>query len=226
MVIKRQIRIALKDSIDRIDLGLLCSVKILLGLSLILLTACSHTTGETVKLKVAAPEPKRAAFSHCSSYGCNKVQQVAFNDDEWQSIIAIFNDPATTPLEERQSLPQAIAMMERIIGPKTGTNDDIARSWTVTFVPQGQLDCIDESINTTTYLELLNNAGFIRHHAIGKIALRGGGFDFKMLHNTATLIDHDSGHSYAVDSWFRSNGVLPDVVPLEDWLNGWKPTSE
>ena len=197
-----------------------------LGFTIVVLSACSYTSGESVKLKVAAPEPERAAFNHCSSYGCNKVQQVAFNHEEWQSITAIFNDPPKTPVEERLVLPQAIAMMERIIGPKTGTNDDIARSWTFTFLPQGQLDCIDESINTTTYLALLNNAGFIRHHDIGKIALRGDGFDFNMLHNTATLIEHDSDHSYAIDSWFRANGVLPDIVPLDDWSNGWKPSDQ
>lgn len=195
-------------------------------LSALLVAGCSNTTGETVKLRVGTSDPKRTAFSHCSSYGCNKVQQVAFSDTEWQSIIVIFNQPALTPSEERTTLPQAIAMMERIVGPKTGTSDDIARSWTLTFMPQGQLDCIDESINTTTYLELLNAAGFIKHHDIGKIALRGDGFDFRMLHNTATLIEHDGGDQYAIDSWFRANGVQPDVVPLDDWLKGWKPIND
>ena len=197
-----------------------------IGLIGVVFSACSHTSGESIKSQMANSEPVRTAFNHCSSYGCNKVQQVAFSHEEWQAITIIFNNPPKTPVEERLVLPQAIAMMERIIGPKTGTNDDIARSWTFTFLPQGQLDCIDESINTTTYLALLNNAGFIRHHDIGKIALRGDGFDFTMLHNTATLIEHDNGHSYAIDSWFRANGVLPDIVPLDDWSNGWKPSDQ
>lgn len=190
-----------------------------------LLSSCAYTSAEKVKAQIAQPTPQRTAFSHCSSYGCTNVQQVAFNDDEWQSIIAIFNDLPATASVERHILPQAIAMMERIIGPKTGTSDDIARSWTLTFANRGQLDCIDESINTTTYLELLQQAGYVRFHSIGKIALRGQGMDIKLLHNTATLIEKDTGAEFAIDSWFRANGIKADVVPLRDWIDGWKPNT-
>tara|TARA_R110002096_G_scaffold416576_2_gene619483 strand:- start:335370 stop:335993 length:624 start_codon:yes stop_codon:yes gene_type:complete len=188
-----------------------------------LLSGCAYTSAEMVKAKIAQPAPQRTAFSHCSSYGCTKVQQVAFSDDEWQSITAIFNDLPATASVERHILPQAIAMMERIIGPKTGTSGDIARSWTLTFANKGQLDCIDESINTTTYLQLLQKEGYVRFHDIGKIALRGQGMDIKLLHNTATLIEKNTGAEFAIDSWFRANGIKADVVPLSDWIDGWKP---
>jgi hypothetical protein len=26
-----------------------------------------------------------------------------------------------------------------------------------------------------------------------------------------------------IDSWFRDNGELPDVVSLDIWKDGWKP---
>lgn len=200
-------------------------LKTILGAILVLLTvSCGYTTAERVKASVGAPKPVINAFSHCSAYGCQMVQKVSFDVDEWQSVIGVFEVSPNTAEEERQALQIAIARMEQIIGPKTGTNDDIAKSWLLTFVPKGQLDCIDESINTTTYLNLLNDAGFVKHHDIGKIALRGGGITFTLLHNTATLIDRNNGNEFAVDSWFRKNGVAPDVVPLEEWLSGWGPS--
>ncbi len=186
-------------------------------------SGCSYTTAEKVKAKVAAPAPAVNMFSHCSSYGCQIVQQVSFEPAEWDQILTAFETPPTNAQQEREALPKAIAMMEKIIGPKTGTSDDIARSWTFTFLPKGQLDCIDESINTTTYLQLLEQAGYVRFHDIGTIALRGNRLDLMLLHNTATLIDHDSGISYAIDSWFGANGMPPDVVLLDDWIEGWKP---
>lgn len=198
---------------------------LIIFVSCLLISACGHTTAEKVKASVNAPKAEIALFSHCSSYGCQKVQQVSFEPDEWQSIISSFDKMPDSAEAERELLPQAIALMEKVVGPKTGTEDDIGKSWLFTLMPKGQLDCIDESINTTTYLELLNDAGFIKYHNIGRIALRGGGIDFKMLHNTATLIQKDNGDSYAIDSWFRANGVKPDVMPLNIWLDGWGPNS-
>lgn len=198
---------------------------LILFITLSLVGGCSYTSAQMVKTNINQPAPAVSSFSHCSGYGCSTLQRMTFKDEEWQSIIAIFNDPVTTADYERHILPQAIAMMERIIGPKTGTQNDIARSWTITLVPKGQLDCIDESINTTTYLELLQHAGYIRFHTIGKIAIRGQGMDLKFLHNTATLIDNETGFEFAIDSWFRANGIDADVVSLPAWIDGWKPTA-
>ena len=42
-------------------------------------------------------------------------------------------------------------------------------------------------------------------------------------HVTATVIDRQTGSTFAVDSWFRDSGEPADVVPLEEWLDGWNP---
>ncbi len=209
----------------RLQTKLKLLIHIALVAALFAASGCAYTTAERVKASVGVPEPEIALFSHCSSYGCNKIQQVSFEDTEWMSVSHIFDTPVKTAEEERETISKAIALMEKIVGPKTGTSDDIARSWMLTFMPQGQLDCIDESINTTTYLNLLLKAGYINYHDIGQIAIRGNKLDFMMLHNTATLIEKDSGRSYAIDSWYRANGNPPDIVLLEEWLKGWKPES-
>ncbi len=198
---------------------------ILLVIRILMTSGCAYTTAEKVKAEVGAPEPEINMFSHCSSYGCQVVQQVSFDLNEWAQIEAIFDIPPATAMEERERLPMAIGLMEKFIGPKTGTSDDIAKSWLFTFAPKGQLDCIDESINTTSYLQMLDKAGHVRFHDVGSIALRGNRFDLMLLHNTATLIDRESVVSYAIDSWFRANGIAPDVVLLDEWIEGWKPSS-
>jgi hypothetical protein len=185
---------------------------------------CGTTTGERVRASVNAPAPDVALFSHCSAYGCQIVQQTAFADEEWQKIMDIFDPLPASAEEERLKLSEAIGLMEQFVGPKTSTNKDKAKSWLFTFMPTGQLDCIDEAINTTTYLELLKGADLIKYHTIGSIALRGGGMGFRMLHNTATLTERNSDKSFALDSWFRANGVNADVVPLNEWLDGWSPS--
>lgn len=180
-------------------------------------------TGETVKKSLNAPVTNISQFSHCSSYGCQKVQQTAFKSEEWETIKLLFSPAPQSSSEEREIVSLAVAEMEKIIGPKTGTDKDDAKSWLFTLLPKGQLDCIDESINTTTYLQLLKNDGLIQYHDIGKIALRGDGFGFDLLHNTATLIEKESGTTYAIDSWFQANGEKADIVLLDEWLNGWSP---
>ena len=199
-------------------------ISYLLVISVLVTSGCAHTTAQGVRNKLDEPKPEVALFSHCSAYGCSTIQKVSFEDSEWQTISQLFTTPPANAVQERELLPKAIALMERIVGPKTGTSQDIARSWTLTFMPKGQLDCIDESINTTTYLEILDRAGLIRHHDIGQIAIRGNKVDLMLLHNTATLIEHESGISYAIDSWFGANGLPPNVVLLDDWIKGWKPS--
>ncbi len=188
-------------------------------------SGCSYTTAEGVKNSLDAPDPNVDQFNHCSAYGCSKVQQTYFNASEWEQITSLFSAQARDAADEREQLRAAVAMMEKIIGPKTGTDKDIAKSWLLTLMPGGQLDCIDESINTTTYLNLLNDAGFISYHDIGKIAIRGNNVSFMLLHNTATLIERDTGINYAIDSWFGANGTRPHIVHLDEWMKGWKPQS-
>src|SRR3546814_6495417 len=44
-------------------------------------------------------------------------------------------------------------------------------------------------------------------------------------HNTAVVVDHATGISYAVDSWFFDNGTPAVVLPLVVWRSGWDPQS-
>ncbi len=166
-------------------------------------------------------EPDRQRFSMCHAQGCKEVEQLSLSDNEWQRIQAHFLPPASSAQQERQQIAQAIAEFEKIIGPKTGTEQDKARLFAHMGSP-GQLDCIDESTNTTTYLNILKKQGLLRWHEPMDHVTRGF-FIFGWPHSSAAMREIHSEQEFAVDSWFEDNGKPPHIVPLELWRDGWEP---
>lgn len=159
------------------------------------------------------------AFTVCHGYGCWQRSAVGMTGPEWRSIQSIFESPAPDAEIERRLIAEAIARFERIVGPKTGTDADRPRA-PFNLADLSQLDCVDESINTSTYLAMLHQAGFLRWHEPASPARRGSLLTLD-IHFTATIRDMRGGAYYAVDSWFFANGDLPAVVRLDDWRAGW-----
>src|SRR5207248_11227591 len=85
-----------------------------------------------------------------------------------------------------------------------------------------QLDCIDETVNTTTYLLLLSRVGLLHWHRVGVPAHRGTLMTLDVA-NTAVVIEASSGRGFAIDTAFADPGLTPYVVPLETWLAGVIP---
>ena len=85
-----------------------------------------------------------------------------------------------------------------------------------------EMDCIDESTNTTIYLTLFKRQGLLHHHEIMDRSTRGW-FLFGMPHTTAVVNERANDSLWAVDSWFLDNGEPPFIVPLRTWRRGWKP---
>ncbi len=166
--------------------------------------------------------PDRQRFSMCHGQGCREVEQLSLSDQEWQKISAHFQPPAQSARQERQQIALAIAEFEKIIGKKTGTDRDKARLFEHMGSP-GQLDCIDESTNSTVYLMILKKHGLLRWHEPMDHVTRGF-FIFGWPHSSAAMreIRHPE-REYAVDSWFKDNGKPPYIIPLEHWREGWEP---
>ena len=182
---------------------------------------CSHSPADAlVHRYVDSNSPAHVLV--CRDYGCSVRMWVGLSDAEWAEIRAIFANAASTPAEEREQMRSAIARIEQMVGPKAGTSDDDAGAAIINFNKRGQLDCIDEAYNTTTYLRFMATDGLIRHHEVGEPAKRGYILN-RWPHNTATVIERGTGDAYVIDSWFGANGELPDVVTLEVWMEGWEP---
>ena len=82
---------------------------------------------------------------------------------------------------------------------------------------RGQMDCVDESLNTISYLKHLKSRGLLRHHTpLRSYAERGLLVDGRYPHKSARMRD-SQGVDWAVDSWKTPNGGEPEVFLLAKW---------
>lgn len=166
-------------------------------------------------------DPTPGNFSVCYDHHCASLDNLSLAPPEWKSVSRLFARQSANPAIERKQIAQAIARLEKIAGRHNGAANDKGGDLKGLGQP-GQMDCIDESINTTTYLRMLKNKGLMRWHTVEDRATRGW-FIQGWPHTTAVMRDKRSGQLYAVDSWFLDNGKLPFIVPLEKWKDGWDP---
>jgi len=152
----------------------------------------------------------------CYNFGCKVKEYISLTDGEWESVKVIFKPQTNSPEVERIRIARAIAKMEQLAGKYTPIYRDIGLNLGDNAVFPGQLDCIDESINTTTFLHVLERGGLFKHHKVIKRAYRRAIFD---QHWTGQIEVLASGDRYVIDTWFYANGEMPVVQPTEDWLD-------
>jgi hypothetical protein len=173
----------------------------------------------------AVPTPRLDAFTVCHGYDCTFHSEIKLGDEEWAAVRALFEPPPASAEAERRAIAAAIARFEDAVGRRIGTSADIPG---LAFIAAGdptQQDCIDESTNTTVYLELLAEAGLMRRHKVAPVASRGVFLDFRWYHQTAVIQELETGTEWAVDSWFEPNGVPPIVTTLHNWQTSYgRPT--
>lgn len=186
---------------------------------MMVLVLCGCATGINPD-KYNADQATREGFQLCHGYSCTYKSAAGFTDVEWKKIAKNF--PAKTSEAERSKIGKAIAMMEGFSGAKTGTSVDLPMA--VSFKENNQqLDCIDETVNTTHYIEFLQEAGLLKFHGVAEPTHRGYFIDGRWPHNTAVIREKETGMLFAVDSFYRANGEEPYILPRQDWLAGWKP---
>ena len=157
----------------------------------------------------------------CFQHGCTSTATVPLNEEVLAELSRIFA-PAGDAARERAAIARGIATLERYVGSRTGTDRDRGGTFPGAF-RQGQMDCIDESTNTTRYLRLFARQGWLRRHAVAVPATRLPIPVGWWPHTTAVVTELGTGTAYAVDSWFEANGQPPHIVDLDTWRGGWKP---
>ena len=151
----------------------------------------------------------------CYNYDCNRTAHVRPAAGEWQTVVNQFKPPARLAAEERDMIRRAIAVLEHIAGTQTPTFRDRGRNPIVDDWP-GQMDCIDESMNTKRYLDLLQERNLLRWHRVADRAYRAPHlFD---QHWAGQIIELETLDSYIVDSWFLDNGNMPYIQAFNNWL--------
>jgi hypothetical protein len=171
-------------------------------------------------------DPSLDAFPICYKHTCAAVDTVSLNPGEWSEIRDIFKSGSESPEAERHLIKKAVARLEVIIGKKVNTLNDKGKNMDGMFVHDGyQMDCIDESSNTTTYLTLMQKDNLLKWHKVQSTKTRGF-FIFGLPHTTAVIKENQSEKRWAVDSWFHDNGVEPEILPVSIWSDGWDPEDE
>lgn len=162
-------------------------------------------------------------FSQCRGYGCKYVERdLQLSEADWAEIRLLFLRPIPDAQDERARIARAIGLFEHKVGALTGTAEDVEG----TYHQLGALqqDCVDESVNTTIYLSLLEQEGQLLYHTVetptARIPLLSGRVG---PHQTAVIRETQTGERFAVDSWFHDNGRDAEIAPLDEWFFGWRP---
>ncbi len=159
------------------------------------------------------------AIKVCYDFSCKTTSKVQFNTEDWNKVTVLFEDNADA-WEERQKMLEAVATIEEIVGTYTPTYRDVGKNWPINNSElagkPGQMDCIDESINSTTYLKMMEREGLFKFHIVRDRAYRKS---FLRQHWAAQIVETRNGHHYIIDSWFKDNGELPYLVKGEAWHN-------
>ena len=154
----------------------------------------------------------------CSAHGCRHKSRFTFSRRDIAQLRSIMNAAggSSSPTAERRAIGKAIAWIENRVGPETGTAHDRASLDFLGSGDPGQMDCVDEATNTTSYLTVLSENGLLRHHEI----LRPMAKDAPLLrwtHYFAVIRDKTSGQRWAVDSFMYANGHEPIIMEAEKW---------
>jgi len=164
-------------------------------------------------------------FHICMNFGCKDKVRLSFSKDEWNMILSLFNRPYEDAQSERHRIAEAIGEMERIVSKKIHLSQRLI-SWKILFNSEwNQMDCIDETFNTITYLKLLEKEGILKFHRVSDVAYRGYFLDC-LPHYCTTITEIGSGKRFAVDSYFYGNGSPPAILPLDLWLSCWYPEGD
>src|SRR5690606_3869342 len=166
------------------------------------------------------PEPK--AFDYCRDHSCNRVVRLALSGSAWAEMVEPLRSPSASAAEERERLKQVVGAFEGHAARLAGTSEDRGGTMTA-YGAGGQLDCVDETANTTVLLLMLERAGLLRWHRTAAPAGRGNLVDGIMPHRTAATAESATGAEWAAASWVHDNGAAPEVVATSAWLSGWSP---
>jgi hypothetical protein len=190
------------------------------------LSACAENPSHlntTYLDRYADPNPKLASVLECHGFSCSETSRATLNRDAWRRVATVFVPRAKDAPTERRQIAHAVALLQLLVGRQTGT---AVHQWThrdKDILPNlsdpTQLDCIDEAVNTWTYLTLMERGGLLHFHRVAKLSSAGSLIDPR---NTA-VVQEIGGQYFAIDPALVDVGVPPPIIPLDSWIAHWPP---
>jgi len=152
----------------------------------------------------------------CYNYGCAANAAVTFNEQQLANVAVLFRG-SLNAAEEREATAQAVGMLARYAGEQSPIFRDTGRDSDRNV--EGRMDSADHSINTTSYLRVLEKRGLLKYHRVQSRVVRGA----TKAHWAARIAEIRTHQEFVVDSWFFANGHPAVIFPLDEWLKGAKP---
>ncbi len=162
----------------------------------------------------------------CFNWSCARTQIMTFTAEEMSGVAAQMAVCSGTAQRDRLQRVRIAMWQLELLAQKYQpalANDQSINAQEVGV--EGRMDCVDNASNTTTYLRILEDLGALPGWIVSSPRVRMA-TSINRAHWTAVVIDAASAQRWSVDSWYRENGHLPFVVPLDDWLFeslGWEP---
>jgi hypothetical protein len=212
---------AVRQSMVRIRVSILG----LLGMAWVI-SACAESPSHlntTYLDRYADPNPTLASVLECHGFSCSETSRATLNRDAWRQVAAVYVPRAKDARTERRQIAHGVALIQLLVGQQTGT---ATHQWThrdkyifSNLNDPTQLDCIDEAVNTWTYLTLMERNGLLHFHRVAKLSHAGTPIDPR---NTAVL-QEIGGQYFAIDPSLVDVGVPPPIIPLDSWIAQWPP---
>jgi hypothetical protein len=193
----------------------------MLLVAVLCLSSCANGQG----ISMIPYEDKNSSpkdFILCHGFGCSHKTRVQLTDGEWKRVLAPLKKKAKNAEAERSALAKSVGLMESTVTKVIGATPDQGEAHTFEK-DQDQMDCIDEAINTTHYLEFIQAADVLKFHRVHDPVHRGYFINGVYPHNSGAVEELSTGHVYVIDSYYFASGHTASVVPLDVWLNNWRP---
>lgn len=153
----------------------------------------------------------------CHGYGCSRRAALSVDDSLLKRSGALLRAGRSSPHAERKALSEIIGAYRAYLAASFGGPPDAPRSPPGMSGRNGQMDCVDETANTTSLLLVLQEQGLLSHHRVERPQSRGLFIDGRYPHVTAIIAERQTGQEWAVDPWDKLPGQHSDILPLDQW---------
>lgn len=161
--------------------------------------------------------PSSTRIVACHGYGCSRRTALIVDSSLLSQASGLLKSRQASPEAERTAIREVVRSYTAYLSRQVGGKPDLPGSPPQMSGVHGQMDCIDETANTTSLLLVLQEQGLLVHHQVERPQTRGFFFDGRYPHTTAIIAEKKTGREWAVDPWRKAPGQRPDILPLAVW---------
>ncbi|MFC4172131.1 hypothetical protein ACFOYU_08680 [Microvirga sp. GCM10011540] len=161
--------------------------------------------------------PAQTRIIACHGYGCARRMALVVDAALLTRARGALRGARTSPEAERKAIGDVVRSYTAYLARQFGGRPDLPGSPPQMSGVHGQMDCLDESANTTSLLLVLQDQGLLVHHRVQRPQSRGFFIDGRYPHTTAVIGERKTGREWAVDPWGMAPGQRPDILPIAAW---------